>query len=469
VNQSGLSGDFPKLGCSAAHGSSPTASASTSTATPAEAPEIIEAIPVYKTMQVTVGQWEGKDVSVTIRLNCTGDVKGLKETFPEAFDRHFKEIKKGSPSVKKLSRASKKLSNYQRDSYRGRRKFPFTVCEPDHFLDVGGNIGLTAVHALIHGASRVTIVEPIPSNLELLKENLKQFGHRVTIVEKCVVAQGDERVKDGMILLKDEGWRSKINTVTGDIKAPVIHLQDLLDEYKPSMCKIDIEGAEIDVLQDNIEWGECVKLAFEYTVKEEKAAQIQSALQAAGWDTDSWIPSVFNTDVDHGASPIDRVLCCTRAPYANEKAAEYLEVLTALRRLNIGVDTDRTKKYKKGDKNFRRTLYGQTLGLKVQGGMNISALTEKNPETVKLITKLACDQLPEDYKFSCVFVTKDSQYPVHIDSGNHGPSLINFPPPPTNSAPFLNFSSDPSRHMNSGKVVTSGPFCYFGGGKVTSK
>eukprot|EP01046_Picozoa_sp_COSAG06_P062468 COSAG06_NODE_14107_length_1189_cov_9.400000_1_plen_91_part_10 len=56
--------------------------------------------------------------------------------------------------------------------------------------------------------------------------------------------------------------------------------------------------------------------------------------------------------------------------------------------------------------------------------MAISALTEKNPETVKLITKLACGQLPEDYKFSCVFVTKDSQYPVHIDSGNHGPSWV---------------------------------------------
>eukprot|EP01043_Picozoa_sp_COSAG02_P017300 COSAG02_NODE_782_length_17259_cov_36.492599_2_plen_1418_part_00 len=374
-----------------------------------QAPEIIEEIPHYETMQIKVAD----NVWVTIRLNCTGDVKGLKETFPEAFNHYFEEIKKGSPAVSDLRKATRNLSNYQRVSYgRGRRKtvkFPFTVCEPDHFLDVGGNIGLTTVHAMIHGAGHVTIVEPIPSNLELLKENLKQFGSRVTIVEKCVVAQGDDRVKDGMILMKG----SKIDTVIGDTEVPVIHLQDLLKEYQPSMCKIDIEGAEIDVLQQDIEWGYCTKLAFQHTLKSEQAAQIQSVLQAAGWDTASW------TD-----QSIDSVLCCTRAPYANEQAAEYLEVLTALRRLNIGIDTDRTKKYKKGDKNFKRNLYGQTLGLKVYGGMAISALTEKNPETVKLITKLARDQLPEDYKFSCVFVTKDSQYPVHIDSGNHGPSYV---------------------------------------------
>eukprot|EP01046_Picozoa_sp_COSAG06_P014939 COSAG06_NODE_941_length_11384_cov_4.377492_6_plen_63_part_00 len=37
------------------------------------------------------------------------------------------------------------------------------------------------------------------------------------------MAKGDVRVKDGKILMKDNGWRSKIDTVIGGIEVPVTH------------------------------------------------------------------------------------------------------------------------------------------------------------------------------------------------------------------------------------------------------
>ena len=75
---------------------------------------------------------------------------------------------------------------------------------------------------------------------------------------------------------------------------PTTSVERLL-EQNPDIhtVKIDIEGAEEDVLKQDIDWGVCERLCFEYTVTSESATELQAALQAARWDTKIWMPSVF--------------------------------------------------------------------------------------------------------------------------------------------------------------------------------
>ena len=81
-------------------------------------------------------------------------------------------------------------------------------------------------------------LEPIPSNVAVLKKNLEQFDpERYDIIQQVV------SVQSGSVMMVDRGWRSKISD-RGDIEVQVSDFQALLTEHRPTMIKMDIEGAE---------------------------------------------------------------------------------------------------------------------------------------------------------------------------------------------------------------------------------
>lgn len=117
------------------------------------------------------------------------------------------------------------------------------VEEGDVVLDLGAHIGSFSMWALSLGANQVISVEPHPDHTKYLKENayLNTWEEKVKIVEKFVV------------------WKTPEEEKAHDF----INFTDLLSE-DITMVKMNIEGAEHEILDNCKDWKNVRKLIFKY-------------------------------------------------------------------------------------------------------------------------------------------------------------------------------------------------------------
>ena len=120
-------------------------------------------------------------------------------------------------------------------------------------VDVGANIGYNAVYAAqrVGPAGRVVAIEPAADNLSVLRDNI--FSNRIAnIVVHAVAAGRAHEVRDfflrGEVSAVNSLFRESVYAaVTGVEQVRVAPLDDLV-EVDPDLVKIDVEGAELDVL-----------------------------------------------------------------------------------------------------------------------------------------------------------------------------------------------------------------------------
>lgn len=126
--------------------------------------------------------------------------------------------------------------------------YPYANCAGHVVLDLGAHIGAFTNKALEEGAKRVVAVEPWSPNRELL---LKNFGDdaRVTIISKaCSIQESltltipNEASTGAVSGFVNHRSPSRTEVVT------TISLEKLVKQYDPTFIKIDIEGAEYEVL-----------------------------------------------------------------------------------------------------------------------------------------------------------------------------------------------------------------------------
>ncbi len=121
-------------------------------------------------------------------------------------------------------------------------------------IDVGANIGYNTVHAArcTGPRGRVIAVEPTADNLEVLRRNVASSGCANVRIE-AVAAGSAAGARDLFV----RGDRSAVNSffaescyahVTQVIRVPVLPLDELVDGTA-SVVKIDVEGAELEVLE----------------------------------------------------------------------------------------------------------------------------------------------------------------------------------------------------------------------------
>jgi FkbM family methyltransferase len=123
----------------------------------------------------------------------------------------------------------------------------------DTVVDVGANIGYNAVFAaaLVGPGGKVIAIEPAGDNLDVLQRNVA--ANHLTNIEVRPVAAG--RVREtrefflrGEISAVNSFYRDSVYAeVTGVVQVPVERLDDICDRA-PRVVKIDVEGAELDVL-----------------------------------------------------------------------------------------------------------------------------------------------------------------------------------------------------------------------------
>ena len=129
-----------------------------------------------------------------------------------------------------------------------------TVLRPGStVIDVGANIGVIAAYAAMRVGSggRVVAIEPAADNLQVLAENLRR--NNLTNVSIVDAAGGRRRESRQFYLRGDVSAVNSLfpescySTVTATTEVRVAPVDDLV-EGDADLVKIDVEGAELDVL-----------------------------------------------------------------------------------------------------------------------------------------------------------------------------------------------------------------------------
>lgn len=140
----------------------------------------------------------------------------------------------------------------------------FKIDVNEHWLDAGGNIGAFSLYVIKRGAT-ATAYEPEEENLYMMERNLSDYRDNVNIKPKAIgLKTGSQR----FFLCKGDynKWRHSLCHKRGrdTVDVDVEHYRWAF--YNHNCIKMDIEGAEIEILED-INWKEfphIKKLVFEY-------------------------------------------------------------------------------------------------------------------------------------------------------------------------------------------------------------
>jgi len=137
---------------------------------------------------------------------------------------------------------------------------PMGISNLQTIWDLGANIGLTAAHfAFLYPHAHITGVELDSENAELAERNTDRWRDR------CVIICAAVWTSDGEIAYRRERGHEQAFRVTSDAAnaaARAISLSTLLENTPARIVdyvKMDIEGAERELLRNGTEWAAAVR------------------------------------------------------------------------------------------------------------------------------------------------------------------------------------------------------------------
>jgi FkbM family methyltransferase len=123
------------------------------------------------------------------------------------------------------------------------------ACAGHRFLDVGAHIGMFTVNAMAHGATGGTCYEPEPGSASVLRENVKQYGRKVKVIQQAIGAKNGETVlyvpRSGNSVSASTVWASKLR---GQHPVKQRAFLEAIEESRATLVKLDCEGAELQFL-----------------------------------------------------------------------------------------------------------------------------------------------------------------------------------------------------------------------------
>ena len=166
---------------------------------------------------------------------------------------------------------------------RGYHLPPVALADDAVIIDLGANIGLTAADfATRYRKATVVAVEMDEANAAMAVANTASYGHRVVVIhaaawwEETSLSYSAEPGDEWGFAISDNGAR----------KVMAVSVLDLVSKYGPvDFLKVDIEGAEREVLAKNTGWASAVA-AIQVEVHEPYTMeQCEADLQSLGFAT----------------------------------------------------------------------------------------------------------------------------------------------------------------------------------------
>lgn len=135
--------------------------------------------------------------------------------------------------------------------------------DPVCIVDLGANVGYTVNHfAHLYPKAQILAVEMDRDNFDLCLRNTARLGSRVAVVHAAVWSANGSVQYDGHAANGYAVSRESKKDVNPARDVPARTLRSLFEAYdirKVDFLKMDIEGAEAEVLHDVSEWGRSVR------------------------------------------------------------------------------------------------------------------------------------------------------------------------------------------------------------------
>ncbi|WP_223212131.1 FkbM family methyltransferase [Thiolapillus brandeum] len=129
-------------------------------------------------------------------------------------------------------------------------------------MDAGAHIGMSAVFfASKYPKARVIAIEPEPTNYQVLHRNAQEYTNISTIQAGLWSRKAHLCIEDSNV----DTWSFRVVEDPSGKGIPAIGIQDVMSEYgveQIDVLKMDIEGAEVEVLNNASPWFDGVKNLF---------------------------------------------------------------------------------------------------------------------------------------------------------------------------------------------------------------
>lgn len=127
----------------------------------------------------------------------------------------------------------------------------------DTWMDIGGHLGLFAIRfaAQFPKIKRIVSYEALPHNVSFAVENLKlnAVDGRCEMVQKAIVPNHEPEIE---FFISSDSGKHSILPVRGrdSIKVPAVNINDAIKENGVTAIKMDVEGAEYDLIKAVDDW-----------------------------------------------------------------------------------------------------------------------------------------------------------------------------------------------------------------------
>jgi FkbM family methyltransferase len=164
--------------------------------------------------------------------------------------------------------------------------------EGKQVLDVGANVGDSAIYLALKGALHVYALEPYPYTYRLAKRNIELNGleKRITVLNMGCGKEGTFTIDPE---LKSEPSSNLVQCETGEA-VPIVSLKGIVERYRLSeaVAKIDCEGGEYDLIlgAEDTELRAFSQMMIEY---HHGFASLTNRLEMAGFQVTHTRPFTF--------------------------------------------------------------------------------------------------------------------------------------------------------------------------------
>ena len=129
------------------------------------------------------------------------------------------------------------------------------VKEEDIVIDIGANIGYySLMEAQLANKGKVYAIEPIPTNVDLLKKNVELNAYKNIFVYQFAI--GDKNGVGKMYIYDKCNWcsfiKNPMGNIVNEVKVPLMTLDTFVNEYvdqSPSFIRMDVEGYEYQIIR----------------------------------------------------------------------------------------------------------------------------------------------------------------------------------------------------------------------------